>query len=209
MPRGDRANTPMLEPERQKLARAVAFALAAHAEQTRKGTPIPYASHLLQVVGLVLEHGGDAEQAIAAVLHDVVEDCDEIELDEIRRHFGGDVAAIVEVCTDLLPGDRAGAKSEWSLRKRDYLARLARADARARLVAACDKLHNLRTLVADLHAEGPATLERFTATPAQTRWYHEAVREAVAGGLPGRLLRELDALLAELRRFVPESRIEG
>jgi (p)ppGpp synthase/HD superfamily hydrolase len=195
----------MLEPERQKLARAVAFALAAHAEQTRKGNAIPYASHLLQVVGLVLEHGGDAQQAVAAVLHDVVEDCEEIELDEIRRHFGVEVASIVEVCTDLLPSDRSGAKSEWSLRKRDFLARLARADARARLVAACDKLHNLRTLVADLHAEGTATLARFTATPAQTRWYHEAVREAVAPAVPARLLRELDELLAALRDWVPEA----
>jgi (p)ppGpp synthase/HD superfamily hydrolase len=196
----------MLEPERQKLARAVAFALAAHAEQTRKGTPIPYASHLLQVVGLVLEHGGDSEQAIAAVLHDVVEDCEAIELDEVRRHFGPEVAEIVEVCTDLLPGDRPDAKSEWTLRKRDYLERLGRADARARLVAACDKLHNLRTLVADLHAEGATTLERFTATPAQTRWYHESVREAVATAVPQRLLRELDELLAELREWVPETR---
>jgi len=196
----------MLEPERQKLARAVAFALAAHAEQTRKGTPIPYASHLLQVVGLVLEHGGDSEQAIAAVLHDVVEDCEAIELDEVRRHFGPEVAEIVEVCTDLLPGDRPDAKSEWTLRKRDYLERLGRADARARLVAACDKLHNLRTLVADLHAEGATTLERFTATPAQTRWYHESVREAVATAVPQRLLRELDELLAELREWVPEAR---
>jgi (p)ppGpp synthase/HD superfamily hydrolase len=199
----------MLEPERQKLARAVAFALSAHAEQTRKGRDIPYASHLLQVVGLVLEHGGDAEQAVAAVLHDVVEDCEEIELEEIRRHFGASVADIVEVCTDLLPGDRSGEKSEWALRKRGFLARLERADARTRLVAACDKLHNLRTLVADLHAEGPATLERFAATPGQTRWYHEAVREAVAPDVPERLLRELDELLAALCRWIPEAQPES
>jgi (p)ppGpp synthase/HD superfamily hydrolase len=198
----------MIEPERQKLARAVGFALAAHAEQTRKGSDTPYASHLLQVVGLVLEHGGDVEQAIAAVLHDVVEDCDGIEIDEIRRHFGPDVAAIVEVCTDLLPGDRPDAKSEWSLRKRDFLARLARADDRAHLVAACDKLHNLRALVADLHLEGTVTLERFSATPPQTRWYHESVRQVVHGSLPPRLLRELDALLEALREWVPEAHPE-
>jgi (p)ppGpp synthase/HD superfamily hydrolase len=195
----------MTEPERQKLARAVSFALAAHAGQTRKGTSIPYASHLLQVVGLVFEHGGDVDQAIAAVLHDVLEDCEGIEIEEIQRHFGADVARIVLVCTDLLPGDRPDAKSEWSLRKRDYLERLRQADARAQLVAACDKLHNLRTLVADLQAEGLATLERFSATPAQTRWYHEKVRLAVAPALPPRLLRELDALLEALREWVPET----
>jgi (p)ppGpp synthase/HD superfamily hydrolase len=198
----------MTEPERQKLSRAVAFALAAHGEQTRKGTRIPYASHLLQVVGLVLEHGGDVDQAIAAVLHDVVEDCEEVELDEIRRHFGAEVAGIVAVCTDLLPGDRSEEKSEWALRKRDFLERLGQADARAQLVAACDKLHNLRTLVADLRAEGPATLARFSATPAQTRWYHETVRRTVAGTLPARLLQELDALLEALREWVPEAHPE-
>ena len=195
----------MTKSERQKLADAVAFALAAHAAQTRKGTSIPYSSHLLQVVGLVLEHGGDANQAIAAVLHDVVEDCEGIEPDEIRQQFGPDVAGIVEVCTDLLPGDRPGEKSEWEARKRGFLDRLQRADQRAQLVVACDKLHNLRTLVADLHAQGTVTLERFTATPAQTRWYHETVRHTVAAALPSRLLRELDALLAALREWLPEA----
>lgn len=198
----------MTEPERQKLAHAVSFALAAHAGQTRKGTSIPYASHLLQVVGLVFEHGGDVDQAIAAVLHDVLEDCEGIEIEEIQRHFGADVARIVLVCTDLLPGDRPDAKSEWSLRKRDHLERLRQADARAQLVAACDKLHNLRTLVADLQAEGLATLERFSATPAQTRWYHEKLRLAVTPALPPRLLRELDALLEALREWVPEAHPE-
>jgi hypothetical protein len=74
-----------------------------------------------------------------------------------------------------------------------------------RLVAACDKLDNLRSLLADLHAEGPATLARFSGTPPQIRWYYEAVRRGLGSHLPERLLRELDALVGELARFVPES----
>jgi (p)ppGpp synthase/HD superfamily hydrolase len=196
----------MKDTERRKLLEAVAFALEAHAEQTRKGTRIPYASHLLQVVGLVFEHGGDVDQAVAAVLHDTIEDCEHVEVEQIHLRFGDDVARMVTLCTDLLPGDRPGAKSDWSQRKSGFVERLRRADARAQLVAACDKLHNLRTLVADLHAEGAETLERFTATPAQTRWYHETVREAVAPSAPPRLLREFDALLESLREFVGEAR---
>jgi (p)ppGpp synthase/HD superfamily hydrolase len=194
--------------DRERFVEAVRFALEAHAHQTRKGSQIPYASHLLQVAGLVLEHGGDAEQAAAAVLHDAVEDCEEIDDAALRRRFGAGIADIVLECTDVLPGDRPGVKSPWLIRKRRYVARLSQADARTRLVAACDKLHNLRSVVADLHAEGPASLARFKGTPEQTRGYYEAVRGVLAPDLPERLIRELDALLDELRRFVPSSAFE-
>jgi (p)ppGpp synthase/HD superfamily hydrolase len=198
----------MRNDDRVRLVEALRFALEAHGNQTRKGTPVPYASHLLQVAGLVLEHGGDGEQAAAAVLHDAVEDCEDVDDAVLRERFGAVVADIVLSCTDVLPGDRPGAKSPWLVRKQRYVARLARADARTRLVAACDKLHNLRSVVADLHAEGRETLARFRGTPEQTRGYYEAVREALAPDLPERLIRELDALLEELRRFVPGSAFE-
>ena len=195
----------MKQDDRARFAEAVGFALEVHAGQTRKGTRIPYVSHLLQVAGMVLEHGGDAEQAIAAMLHDAVEDCEDVDVATLRRRFGAEIAGIVEQCSDVLPGDRPDAKSPWLARKRRYLAQLAAADERTRLVAACDKLHNLRSVVADLRAEGPATLGRFTGSPEQIRGYFEAVHEALAPGLPERLTRELDTLLAELRRFVPGS----
>ncbi len=191
--------------DRARFADAVSFALEAHASQTRKGTRIPYVSHLLQVAGLVLEHGGDAEQAIAAVLHDTLEDCEDVDAETLRARFGANVTEIVVQCSDVLPGDRPTAKSPWLVRKRRYVAQLARADSRTRLVAACDKLHNLRSMLADLRAEGPTTLERFTGTPEQTRGYYETVREALCSDLPERLTVELDALLEELREFVTES----
>lgn len=190
--------------DRTQFAEAVRFALEAHAGQTRKGTRIPYVSHLLQVAGLVLEHGGDGEQAVAAVLHDVVEDCEQVGVAEVRARFGEGVAVIVAQCSDVLEGDRPRSKSPWLERKQRYVAKLAAADSRTRLVAACDKLHNLRSLVTDLHAEGPATLERFNASPEQTLGYYLAVRRALAADLPERLARELDARLDELRHFVPE-----
>jgi (p)ppGpp synthase/HD superfamily hydrolase len=191
--------------DRARLAQAFRFALDAHGEQTRKGRDIPYASHLLQVAGLVLEHGGDAALASAALLHDALEDCPELDLEALRANFGNEVAHVVEACTDLLPGDRPDAKSEWAPRKRAYLARLHRADARTRLVVVCDKLHNLRSLVADLRAEGVDTLKRFSATPEQTRWYFERVRSDLCEGLPERLVDELDRALGDLRGFVPDS----
>lgn len=193
----------MDESDRERIVEALRFALAAHGPQTRKGVPVPYASHLLQVAGLVLEAGGDAEQAVAALLHDTLEDCENVDAATLRERFGADVAEIVEACSDTLPGDAPGAKSPWAERKARHLERLARAPDRARLVAACDKLHNLRNLVADLRVEGPATLDRFRAGPDRMRAYYEAARDAVGDALPEAHRRELDALIDALRRALP------
>jgi (p)ppGpp synthase/HD superfamily hydrolase len=191
--------------DREKLVSALRFALDAHDAQTRKGSDVPYASHLLEVAGLVLEHGGDIDQAVAGLLHDVLEDCEGVDAAALRARFGAEVARIVRVCSDLLDGDTAAAKSGWLPRKRHYIEKLHEADERARLVAACDKLHNLRCLIADLRHAGLATLERFNCTPPQMRWYYEAVRDALGADLPRRLLTEVDALLGELGRFVPRA----
>jgi len=195
--------------ERARFVRALRFALAAHGDQKRKGTQIPYVSHLVQVAGLVLEHGGDADQAIAGLLHDAIEDCEGVSEAELFARFGPEVARIVRAVSDVVEGDTPRRKSPWLRRKRRFIAHLRHQDARVRLVAGCDKLDNLRSLLADLHAEGTRTLERFHGTPSQIRWYYEAVRRALGKGLPERLLRELDALAAELARFVPESSARG
>ena len=192
----------MRESDRLRLVDALGFALRAHADQTRKGSPVPYASHLLQVAGLVLEAGGDTEQALAGLLHDSIEDCDEVDAALLREQFGAEVSRIVEICTDVQPGDRADAKSDWGVRKTRHLARLEAADERARLVAACDKLHNLRSLVADLRAHGAATLERFTPSPEQTRWYYESAHARLRDALPDALRLDFDAQIDALRDFV-------
>jgi len=195
----------MTPEERARFADAVRFALDAHGDQKRKGTPIPYVSHLVQVAGLVLEHGGDAEQAIAGVLHDALEDCEGVSDAGLRERFGGEVARIVRAVSDVLEGDTPGKRSPWLLRKQRYIAHLLEQDARVRLVSGCDKLDNLRSLIADLHADGVGTLDRFSGSPPQIRWYYEQVCRALGVGLPVRLARELDALVAELARFVPEA----
>jgi (p)ppGpp synthase/HD superfamily hydrolase len=191
--------------DQQRLVEALRFALAAHGAQTRKGRDIPYASHLLAVAALVLEQGGDAAQAAAALLHDVIEDCEGVTPAEIEAKFGADVAHIVWACSDLLEGDTPAAKSGWRERKQRYLEKLQSADARTRLVAACDKLHNLRALIHDLHEVGLQTMERFSASPEQTLWYYREVRSVLGAELPPGLLAELDALLGQLCDFATQA----
>jgi len=123
----------------------------------------------------------------------------------LRARFGDEVAAIVAACTDLLPGDTRETKSAWGARKTHYLAQLASAGPRAQLVAACDKLHNLRSLVGDLRNQGAATLERFTASPERTRWYYESSHALLRGALPDAARLEFDALIDALRGFIARS----
>ncbi len=197
----------MQETDRRRLVEALDFALTVHGNQTRKGTDVPYGSHLLAVAGLVFEAGGDVEQAVAALLHDTLEDGEGVDEDRLRAQFGSEVAAIVAACTDLLPGDTRKRKSAWGDRKKRYLAQLASAGPRARLVAACDKLHNLRTLIADLRSEGPGVLERFTASPERTRWYYESAHALLCDALPTAHRLEFDALIEALRGFVARAEV--
>lgn len=186
------------------VGRALAFSLEKHAGQKRRGRDVPYASHPVRVAGLVLEHGGDATQMAVGLLHDVIEDCGVSDA-ELRERFGAEVAQAVRALSDVLEGDTPEQKAPWRERKTRFVARLAGVDARARLVAACDKLDNLSAIVADLETEGPATLERFTGQPRQIRWYYEEVIRALGTDLPPRLRAELGDRLEMLRRFVPEA----
>jgi len=190
--------------DRVLITDALAFALDAHGSQVRKGTKIPYVSHVIRVCGLVLEHGGDGKQAAAGLLHDTIEDCDVSET-ELRARFGADVARIVRSLSDVLEGDTAKRKSPWLKRKRAYVAHLAHVPQRVRLVAACDKLDNLRAIVDDIAANGTRTLRRFSGTPRQIRWYYEALLDVLSPHIPHRLRAELRLLSAELARFVPEA----
>lgn len=144
--------TPELREGHAKLARAVSIAASYHRQQVRKGTTIPYVSHLLQVAGLVLEYGGDLEQAAAGVLHDALEDTD-ANPGDIVAACGGRVSAIVVECTDTNDDGTADptAKAPWAERKARHLGKLQSISTSAALVVACDKLHNIRTQVADLH----------------------------------------------------------
>jgi len=143
-------------------SRALVEAEAYHHLQLRKGTAIPYVSHVLGVCSLVLEANGTETEAIAGLLHDAVEDAGGPPvLEAIRRDFGDDVAAIVDHCSDAAP--EAGAeKAPWPERKAAYLAKLREADISTLLVSAADKLYNLRSIQLD-YQRGEAVFERFSA----------------------------------------------
>ena len=189
-----------------RFAEAVAYAATAHGDQVRKGTDLPYVSHLLAVAALVLEHGGSEQQAVAAVLHDVVEDCGGgPRLDDVRATFGDDVATMVDDLSDAAPA--AGEpKPPWRRRKQAYLDHLTGlVDARAPsvLVSCCDKLHNAEAIVADATdpdgAPGLAVFDRFSARPADTAWYYrELAQRFRAADLPARLVARLDRAVDRL-----------
>lgn len=196
----------MQREDQELVTDALAFALESHAEQRRKGSGAPYVCHLLQVSGLVFEHGGSAEQAAAGLLHDVVEDCG-VSSEELARRFGTETARIVEACTDLLPGDTPEHKSPWQSRKDAFLASLRDADVAVRRVAGCDKLDNLRSLLADLEVEGPEVFERFSATPSQSLWYYREVCSLLDDESLVRVRRELAHLCESLEHWV--ARVEA
>ena len=181
-----------------RLQRAFRYAAEKHAGQTRKQTAVPYLSHLMAVASLVLEAGGDEDMAIAALLHDV-EDCGGMpRLREVRGQFGARVAKIVEGCTDSF----GEPKAEWVERKRDYLRELKHADAETRLVSASDKLHNVRTILADYRRDGESIWERFTGRKEGTLWYYRALSDEYQRRGSNRNTRELEIAVAQLESAV-------
>jgi len=188
------------EGDQRRLSSAVRQALAWHGDQRRKGTAVPYVSHLLQVTGLVLEHGGSVDQAVAAMLHDAVEDT-AATVEDVRAEFGPAVAAMVSDCTDTLPGDTPEHKAPWRERKERFLDRLGTVPPASALVVACDMRHNLGSMVADVRRDGIAAISppRFSAAVADQLWYYGEAVDRLRAVVPQRLGRELDGLVAELR----------
>lgn len=171
---------------------AFGFAATLHARQKRKGTDIPYLSHLMGVTALVLEDGGDEDQAIAALLHDAVEDQGGLKtLEEIRQRFGQHVAEIVDGCTDAY----TNPKPPWKQRKQDYLAHLHQASPEIVRVSLADKLHNARSISADLQRYGVSTWRRFNGGREGTLWYYHNLVDIFVE-------RSSSPMVAELQRAV-------
>ena len=186
-----------LDPAR--MGEALAFAVEHHGDQRRKGTDVPYVSHLLAVASLVLDDGGDETEAIAALLHDVVEDCPDVTVEVVRDAFGPDVAAIVEACSDRT----TDPKPPWPERKDHYVQHLLdpATSVSALRVSAADKVHNLQSMLDDHRRIGDDLWQRF----------NEAARSAEAQlGNYRRLLEAFEArlpdstLTAKLRRTYDE-----
>lgn len=177
---------------------AFSYAAQLHAEQERKGSGVPYLAHLMSVSALVLEHGGTEDQAIAALLHDAVEDQGGVPtLEEIRRRFGDAVAHIVEACSDSV----VVPKPPWRERKEAYLAKLRSASDSARLVTAADKLHNARAVLRDLREIGDAIWDRFRAGRDGTLWYYRQLADMLGVTGPRLLAEELERTVCEIERI--------
>ncbi len=175
---------------------ALVMATQLHATQKRKGTDIPYVSHLLAVSSLVLEHGGNEDQAIAALLHDAVEDQGGLDtLEKIRSHFGEKVAEIVDHCTDAYEEP----KPEWRTRKEQYLSGISQKPRDAALVSCADKLHNARAILNDLRAIGDNLWSRFTGGKDGTLWYYQSLADAFSAALSNSLSAELERTVSEIK----------
>jgi GTP pyrophosphokinase len=176
---------------------ALAFTARLHATQPRKGTGIPYIAHLLAVSSLVITHGGDEDEAIAGLLHDAVEDQGgQPTLELIRARFGERVAAIIDGCTDT----DVQPKPPWKARKERYLHHLKEASPSVKLVAAADKLDNVRAILADHRTDGVSIWSRFNAGKTDQQWFYRGCVNALAGGAPS-LVRELDLAVQDLERL--------
>lgn len=198
-----------------RYVRALEFALRVHHKDVRKGTEIPYVSHLLQVSGLVLEHGGDEDEAIGGLLHDTAED-GEVEgmdrqeaaqhiLDLITSEFGAKVSGIVAENSDGLD-QKVREAGDWKGRKEAYIAAISHKSDSALLVSMCDKLHNLRSLLADSRHLGREHWLRFNAGREDALWYYSSLLSAFQQRLPdqprlSRLCADLQAELEEIRRL--------
>ncbi|MCA9494963.1 MAG: bifunctional (p)ppGpp synthetase/guanosine-3',5'-bis(diphosphate) 3'-pyrophosphohydrolase [Myxococcales bacterium] len=183
-----------------RLDQAVQLVLHDFRRVTRKGSTVPYISHLFSVTALVAEAGGDEDQLISAMLHDWLEDVPESTPEELERRFGPRVRRIVESCTDTqeLP------KPPWRARKEKYLASLPHHQEDEKLVTCADKLHNAGTLVRDLRLHGPSTMDRFRGGRDGTLWYYASVADALGQGWHHWLLTELRVAVRDMHALAAE-----
>jgi (p)ppGpp synthase/HD superfamily hydrolase len=178
-----------------RFTEALTLACDLHRSQARKGTQIPYVSHLLGVASLALEYGATEDEAIAAVLHDAVEDQGgAATATVIENKFGKPVADIVRACsdTDVVP------KPPWRARKEAYIAHVGTAPASVRMVSGCDKLHNARAILSDYREHGESLWERFSGGRDDTLWYYRELIRVFGKHGRTRLIDELDRVVTEL-----------
>ncbi|TCJ41284.1 HD domain-containing protein [Parafrankia sp. BMG5.11] len=181
----------------ERFQQALVFAVELHRDQRRKGTEIPYVSHLLGVASIALEIGADEDQAIAALLHDAVEDQGGAKcLEEIRDRYGDRVADIVSDCTDA----DTDPKPPWRARKNAYIASLAHKHPDSLLVSLADKTHNARAILDDLVVHGPSLWDRFTGGREGSLWYYDELAKAFRIHLPGAAAERLVFVVGEMHR---------
>lgn len=177
---------------------ALAYTAALHQKQRRKVSDSPYVAHLLRVAGIVLEYGATEDEAIAALLHDAIEDQGGGPTrEEIRLRFGNEVVAIVEGCSDA----DTVPKPPWRKRKEEHIAEVRQASPSVRLVVAADKLDNARSLLQEYRHRGESLWDFFHGRREGTLWYYRAMLEALAAGGVTPLVEEFQRTLEEIERL--------
>ncbi|MGL5079852.1 MAG: HD domain-containing protein [Microcoleaceae cyanobacterium] len=188
-----------------RFTEALNYAVQLHGNQERKGSGVPYVAHLLGVASLALEYGATEDEAIAALLHDAIEDQGGLATrDEIFRRFGAEVTQIVEGCTDT----DTVPKPPWRERKEAYIAHIATASEAVRLVSAADKLYNAIAILRDYRQVGEALWARFTAEKTGTLWYYRSLVGAFQQAGSNPIVEELDRVVSELEQLVENSWVQ-
>jgi GTP pyrophosphokinase len=184
-----------------RFSEALVYAARLHAQQRRKVSGVPYVSHLLRVAGIALGYGADEDEAIAALLHDAVEDQGGARIrEEIRRRFGDRVAAIIDGCTDT----DQDPKPPWRQRKTAYLDRLKRASPSVRLVSASDKLDNARSILISYRWLGESLWKKFAGRRDGVLWYYRSIVDILKQADTNPLVDELDRVVSEIERTVTQ-----
>ena len=178
-----------------RFERALVLATQLHANQIRKGSGVPYVSHLLSVAALVLEDGGDEDEVIAALLHDAIEDQGGIKTrDLIQQQFGERVVNIVDGCTESF----TKPKPPWRDRKLQYLEQMRHASPSVLKVSLADKLHNARSILADLYRKGDAVWHQFNGGKEGTLWFYRSLLEVYQRSNSDFLKPELERVISQL-----------
>ncbi len=179
---------------------ALSLACDAFRGIRRKGSGVPYLSHLLAVAALVAEHGGDEDQIIAALLHDTLEDIRDIRASDLEARFGLRVSGFVVALSDTT----VYPKPPWLQRKQDYLAKLRSESPELKLISSADKLHNASSILRDFGLVGEDIWDRFTATREQTLWYYREVLAALSDGYSHPIVGELRHVVLQLHQAAGE-----
>jgi (p)ppGpp synthase/HD superfamily hydrolase len=179
---------------------ALELAFKLHGRDARKKSPVPYLAHLLSVCAMVQLDGGNEEEAIAALLHDALEDKPvEISREEIGKQFGEKVLNIIEISSDTPPGYAGGQKPPWKVRKEAYIKHIYETDPSLLRVTVADKIDNARAILADHQRLGDEVWKRFNAGKEDQFWYYRSCIKAFdATGFKGPLLEELRSLVNQL-----------
>ena len=188
--------------DKKKYKKALDYAFALHSNQYRKGTSIPYFTHLVSVSNNVIENGGNTDEVIAGLLHDAVEDQGgEKTLKLIKKRFGNKVGKIVEECSDT----KITPKPPWLERKKKYLSGMKKSTQSSLFVSLCDKLHNVTCIVNDYQRVGRKLWKRFNASSKQVYWYHNSLYKNFSKNLKGHkiLKRNYYQIVNEMRKRVP------